>query len=378
MIAKTQKPDFSVLVIGGDGIGPEVTNEATAILDMLSAREDGRATFKLLPRLFGGCSIDAHGVSVTEEVLEEGRKCDAILMGAVGGPKWDGMRRGFEGPEGATLRLRDATQVYANMRPCEYFPAGRSPIRDELVKGSKFIVLRENCGGAFYGPKVEEPDYASDLWSYSRKEIERIARMAAHLAMSPASPVKKVISCDKANVLASSRIWRRIVEETIKREFPEVEIVHQLADSATILMMMKPTMFNGVVLADNTFGDLLSDLAGVVPGTLGVLPSACLADIPVKQFGDASVKGFYEPVHGSAPDIAGQGIANPIGAILSAALMLRYSFGMEEEAKAIEQAVNATLDEGVRTKDMRGEASTTEMGARVRSHLSTILDKQQK
>ena len=378
MIAKPQKPDFSVLVIGGDGIGPEVTDEATAILDMLSAREDGRATFKLIPRLFGGCSIDAHGVSVTDEVLEEGRQCDAILMGAVGGPKWDGKRRGFEGPEGATLRLRDVTQVYANMRPCEYFPAGRSPIREELVKGAKFIVLRENCGGAFYGPKVEEPDYASDLWSYNRKEIERIARMAAHLAMSPASPVKKVISCDKANVLASSRIWRRIVEETIKREYPEVEIVHQLADSATILMMMRPTMFNGVVLADNTFGDLLSDLAGVVPGTLGVLPSACLADIPVKQFGDASVKGFYEPVHGSAPDIAGQGIANPIGAILSAALMLRYSFGMEEEAKAIEQAVNATLDEGVRTKDMRGEASTTEMGARVRSHLQEILDKQHK
>ena len=194
--------------------------------------------------------------------------------------------------------------------------------------------------------------------------------------MSPASPVKKVISCDKANVLASSRLWRRIVEETIKREFPEVEIVHQLADSATTLMMMHPTMFNGVVLADNTFGDLLSDLAGVIPGTLGVLPSACLADIPVKAWGDAPVKGYYEPVHGSAPDIAGMGIANPIGAVLSAALMLRYSFGMEEEARAIEIAVNNTLDDGFRTKDMHGTSSTKEMGSQIRANLEKILAKQ--
>lgn len=371
----TEKPSFDILVIGGDGIGPEVTNEATAILDLLSSRPSSRASFNLVPRLFGGCSIDKHGVSVTDETLEQGKRCDAILMGAVGGPKWDGMRRGFEGPEGATLRLRDVTQVYANMRPCESFPAGRSPLLPELVKDAKFIVLRENCGGAFYGPKEETADYASDLWSYKREEIERIARMAAVLALSPASPVKKVISCDKANVLASSRIWRRIVEETIRREYPEVEIVHQLADSATTLMMMKPTAFNGVVLADNTFGDILSDLAGVIPGTLGVLPSACLADIPVKAFGDKPIKGFYEPVHGSAPDIAGQGCANPIGAILSAALMLRYSFGMEEEAQAIEKAVNVTLDAGYRTKDMRGSTSTTEMGSEVRKNLIPLLEK---
>lgn len=377
MISRPSKPEYEVLVIAGDGIGPEVTSEATKILELLCERPDARATFKLNPQLFGGCSIDAHGQSVTEEVLEIGRRCDAILMGAVGGPKWDGMRRGFEGPEGATLRLREVTQVYANMRPCEYNKFGNSPIRDELVQGTKYIVLRENCGGAFYGPKTEDPDYASDLWSYKRSEIERIARMAAHLAMSPASPVKKVISCDKANVLASSRIWRRIVEETIKREFPEVEIVHQLADSAAMLMVAKPSMFNGVVVADNTFGDLLSDLAGVIPGTLGVLPSACLADLPVTAFNSGKTcKGFYEPVHGSAPDIAGQGIANPIGTILSAALMLRYSFGMEEEARAIELAVEESLEQGYRTKDMRGSCSTSEMGAKVRENLTRILDKQ--
>jgi 3-isopropylmalate dehydrogenase len=370
------KPEFTILVIGGDGIGPEVTDEAAAILEYFSSLPTGRATFKLLPRLFGGCSIDTHGVSVTEEVLQEGRDCDAILMGAVGGPKWDKQRRGFEGPEGATLRLREVTDVYANMRPCEYFPGGRTPLKEELVKGAKFIVLRENCGGAFYGPKVEEPDYASDLWSYKRSEIERIARMAAHLALSSASPLPKVISCDKANVLASSRLWRRIVEETITKEFPEVEIVHQLADSATTLMMMHPTAFNGVVLADNTFGDILSDLAGVIPGTLGVLPSACLADIPAKKWGDKPIKGFYEPVHGSAPDIAGRGIANPIGAILSAALMLRYSFGMEEEAKAIEQAVTATLEQGLGTGDMGGKSTTKEMGSAVRTHLKRIVEKQ--
>lgn len=368
-------PEFTILVLGGDGIGPEVTNEATELLNLLSALPNARATFKLLPRLFGGCSIDEHGVSVTEEVLEEGRSCHAILMGAVGGPKWDGKRRGFEGPEGATLRLRQVTEVYANMRPCEYFPGGGSPLKEELVKGTKFIVLRENCGGAFYGPKKEEPDFASDLWSYTRAEIERIARMAAHLALSPASPIPRVISCDKANVLASSRLWRRVVEETISKEFPNVEIQHQLADSATTLMMMHPTAFNGVVLADNTFGDLLSDLAGVIPGTLGVLPSACLADIPTKAWGDKPVKGFYEPVHGSAPDIAGMGIANPIGTVLSAALMLRYSFGMDEEALAIEEAVRITLDQGLKTKDMRGSSSTKEMGTAIRENLAKILKK---
>ncbi|KAJ5980711.1 hypothetical protein N7481_008009 [Penicillium waksmanii] len=368
------KPEFSILVIGGDGIGPEVTAEATAVLDVISKHPKSRAAFKLLPRLFGGCSIDMHGTPVTNEVLETGRKADAILMGAVGGPKWDGMRRGFEGPEGATLRLRDVTQVYANLRPCEYFAAGNSPLRDELIRGAKFIVLRENCGGPFYGPKEETPDYASDLWSYKRSEIERIARMAAHLALSSASPKKTVTSCDKANVLASSRLWRKVVQETIEKEFPEVEIVHQLADSATTLMMMRPTLFNGVILADNTFGDILSDLAGVIPGTLGVLPSACLADIPAQNWGDDPVKGFYEPVHGSAPDIAGKGIANPIGAILSVALMLRYSFGMEEEAAAVEKAVNSTLDAGFRTKDMRGTTSTKDMGSLVREALQQLLD----
>lgn len=174
-------------------------------------------------------------------------------------------------------------------------------------------------------------------------------------------------------MLASSRLWRRVVEETITREFPQVELVHQLADSATIVMMMKPTSFNGVVVADNTFGDLLSDLAGVIPGTLGVLPSACLADLPVKKWGDKPIKGFYEPVHGSAPDIAGQGIANPIGAILSVALMLRYSFGMEEEATAVEDAVKNTLDGGLKTKDMSGSASTEQMGAAIRENLKKIL-----
>ncbi|KAH8162177.1 hypothetical protein CIB48_g6070 [Xylaria polymorpha] len=367
------KPEFSILVLGGDGIGPEVTKEATAFVNLLSSLPNARATFKLVPRLFGGCSIDEHGTSVTEETLEQGRQCDAILMGAVGGPKWDKQRRGFEGPEGATLRLRQVTDVYANIRPAEYFPGGKTPLKDEIVKGTKFIVLRENCGGPFYGPKDETPDYASDLWSYKRSEIERIARMAAELALSKAVDVPRVISCDKANVLASSRLWRRVVEETITREFPQVELVHQLADSATIVMMMKPTSFNGVVVADNTFGDLLSDLAGVIPGTLGVLPSACLADLPVKKWGDKPIKGFYEPVHGSAPDIAGQGIANPIGAILSVALMLRYSFGMEEEATAVEDAVKNTLDGGLKTKDMSGSASTEQMGAAIRENLKKIL-----
>ncbi|RDW61970.1 3-isopropylmalate dehydrogenase-1 [Coleophoma cylindrospora] len=370
------KVEFTILVIEGDGIGPEVTTEACLVLDQLSALPNGRASFKQLKRLFGGCSIDKHGVPVTAEVLEEGRTSNAILMGATGGPKWDGIRRGVEGCEGGTTLLRELTDVYANIRPCEYISSHVSPLKEELVQGTKFIVVRENVSGAFYGPKVEEPDYASDLWAYKRSEIERIARMAAHIALSSASPVPRVISCDKANVLASSRLWRRIAEETIKREYPQVEIVHQLADSATTLMMMQPTSFNGVILADNTFGDILSDLAAVIPGTLGVMPSGCLADLPVKKWGDEPVKGYYEPIHGSAPDIAGQGIANPVGSILSVAMMLRYSFGMEEEAQAIELAVKTTLDAGIKTKDMRGTSSTREVGDQVRATLKMLLEKQ--
>lgn len=369
------KPEYSILVLGGDGIGPEVCAEATAVLDLLSASSKARATWKLVPRAFGGCSIDEHGVSVTDETLDQGRACDAILMGSVGGPKWDGMRRGFEGPEGATLRLREVTDVYANIRPAEYFPTGRSPLKEDLVKGAKFIVLRENCGGAFYGPKEETPEYASDLWSYKKSEIQRIIRMTAHLAMSDAVPTNKVFSCDKANVLATSRLWRRVADETIANEFPDVELIHQLADSATTLMMMRPNMFNGVMVADNTFGDILSDLAAVIPGTLGVMPSGCLADLPASNWTPdlKPIKGFFEPVHGSAPDIAGQGIANPIGAILSVSMMLRYSFGMFEEAKAIEEAVNTTLDGGIRTKDMGGSASTKQVGDAVRQNLQKLL-----
>ncbi|BCS22546.1 isocitrate/isopropylmalate dehydrogenase family protein [Aspergillus puulaauensis] len=366
-------PEFSILVIAGDGIGPEVCDEAVAVLEAITSLPNSRAKFTFIHRPFGGASIDQHGVSVTDETLSQGKTADAILMGSVGGPKWDGKRRGFEGPEGATLRLRQVTDVYANIRPCEYVEGGQTPLKEELVRGAKFIVLRENTGGAFYGPKTEEPEYASDLWAYKKGEIQRIARMAAHLALSDAVPRKRVTSCDKDNVLATSRLWRRVVEETITDEFPGVELVHQLADSATTLMMMRPTAFNGVVVADNTFGDILSDLAGVIPGTLGVLPSACLADLPCRQWGDKPTKGFYEPVHGSAPDIAGLGIANPIGAILSAALLLRYSFAMETEARAIEDAVGQTLSSGVKTKDMKGTASTKEVGEAVRARLTAIL-----
>lgn len=366
-------PQFSILVIAGDGIGPEVCDEAVAVLQAISSLPNSRAKFTFIHRPFGGASIDQHGVSVTDETLEVGRAADAILMGSVGGPKWDGKRRGFEGPEGATLRLRQVTDVYANIRPCEYVEGGQTPLHEELVRGTKFIVLRENTGGAFYGPKTEEPEYASDLWAYKKSEIQRIARMAAHLARSDAVPGNRVISCDKDNVLATSRLWRRVVEETISSEFPDVELVHQLADSATTLMMMRPTAFNGVAVADNTFGDILSDLAAVIPGTLGVLPSACLADLPCKKWGDKPTKGFYEPVHGSAPDIAGQGIANPVGDILSAALLLRYSFAMEAEARAIEDAVDQTLSSGVKTRDMKGTASTKEMGEAVRARLTAIL-----
>ncbi|OQD89404.1 hypothetical protein PENANT_c002G06491 [Penicillium antarcticum] len=257
----------------------------------------------------------------------------------------------FGGPEGAALRLREVTQVYANLRPCGYFAAGNSLLGEELV-----------CSWD------EVPCFSRELWSYKRSGIERVIRIAAHLAIPKASPKKTVISSEKANVLAGSRLRWKVVQETMNREFPDVEIVHQLG--------IRPTFFNGFIPANNKSGELLSDLAGVIPGTLGVLPSACFADIPIKQWGDKPVKGFYEPVHGSAPDIAGQGTANPIGAILSAALMLRYSFEMEEEATAIEKAVNLTLDAGLRTKVMKGTASTTETGDVIRKTLLELLNAQ--
>ncbi|KAI2964511.1 hypothetical protein CBS147324_8510 [Aspergillus niger] len=322
---------YNILVLPGDGIGPEVMAEAIKVLRTFNSSS---MQFHLQEELIGGISIDTHGHSVTQPVKDAAVAADAVLFAAVGGPKWDHIRRGLDGPEGGLLQ--------------------------EVIEGVDFVVVRENCGGAYFGKKVEEENYAMDEWGYSTTEIQRIARLAAELALRH-DPPWPVISLDKANVLASSRLWRRVVENTISVEYPQVKLVHQLADSASLIMATDPRVLNGVILADNTFGDMISDQAGSLIGTLGVLPSASLDGLPHpgKQ---EKVRGLYEPTHGSAPTIAGKNIANPTAMILCLSLMFRYSFNMENEARQIEDAVRAVLDRGLRTPDLGGNSSTQEFG----------------
>lgn len=241
-----------------------------------------------------------------------------------------------------SLRLR--LGAFANIRPCYFITESlveRSPLKSDIVAGVDFQLVRENCGGAYYGPKVEDPDKASDSWAYTRSEIERCARVAAFLALQHDPPLQ-VTSSDKANVLASGRLWRRVLSDVFAKEFPQLELRHQLADSLAMIMIQDPKRFNGVIVTDNTFGDMLSDEAGGLTGSLGVLPSASLCGVPNAANGH-KVRGIYEPVHGSAPDIAGKGIVNPVAQILSAGMMLRYSFAMNKEADAIDQAVRMVL-----------------------------------
>lgn len=291
----------------------------------------------------------------------------------------------YPNPESGLLRLRRHLDAFANVRPCAFYSRSLiplSPLKPSLAEGTNFILLRENCGGAYFGPKVEEADFASDSWAYSRKEIERCARVAAALATTLGKDGKgnggpaTVWSSDKANVLASGRLWRKVTSEVFEKEFPHIELKHQLADSLSMIMVKDPKIFNGVIHTDNTFGDMLSDQAGGVVGTLGVLPSASLCGIPD---GKTPCNGIYEPVHGSAPDISGKGIVNPVAQILSAAMMLRYSFNLHTEAAAIEAAVEKVLDGKdiggleIRSGDLGGKASTKEVGDAVCSALERIL-----
>lgn len=358
----TRTKTHNILILPGDGIGPEIMAEATKVL---SAFNTSTVQFNLRSELIGGCSIDLHGKSITDAVKEAALASDAVLFGAVGGPKWDNMRKGLDGPEGGLLQLRKAMDIYANLRPCSVNSPSRnvarefSPFRQDVIEGVDFVVVRENCGGAYFGRKVEEDEYAMDEWAYSTPEIERITRLSAELALRH-DPPWPVISLDKANVLASSRLWRRVVEKTMATEYPQVKLVHQLADSASLILATNPRALNGVILADNTFGDMISDQAGSIVGTLGVLPSASLDGLPSES--RRKTNGLYEPTHGSAPTIAGKNIANPVAMILCVALMFRYSLDMENEAQQIEEAVRTILDAGVRTPDLGGKTGTTEVG----------------
>jgi 3-isopropylmalate dehydrogenase len=338
----------SIAVLPGDGIGPEIT---APTLELLSRVGD----FAFAEHPFGGVSIDAHGTALTDETLAACRAADAVLLAAVGGPKWDSTDPAAPRPEQGLLGLRKALGLYANLRPVRAVPAllDASPLRREVVERTDLLVVRELTGGIYFGEKTRTENRASDQCVYTTEEIERIARVAFAAARS------KVTSVDKANVLETSRLWREVVRRVHAQEFPHVELEHALVDSTAMKLITAPRHFD-VILTENMFGDILSDEASVVTGSLGLLPSASIGD---------GGPGLFEPVHGSAPDIAGQGIANPLAMFLSAALMLRHGLGRESEASAVESAVDRALDEGLRTRDLGGTASTAEATQAVLAHL---------
>ena len=361
-----------IVLLPGDGVGPEVVAEAQQVLEMVSGIRSAvtGVELRMETHLMGGCAIDAAGSPLPDATLAACKTASAILLGAVGGPQWPRSPSGAR-PEQGLLELRKALDLYANIRPCK-FPGkslvDQSPLKRQIVQNTEFIVVRELTGGIYFGNRKEldETNKAFDTMEYSMEEVQRITRVAASIAMLHSPPLA-VTSIDKANVLASSRLWRKVVSETIAAEFPSVSLSHNLVDSAAMHMIMSPSKLNGVVLTGNMFGDILSDEASVIPGSLGLLPSASL-----NGWGSRAL-GLYEPCHGSAPDIAGQGIANPIGTILSAALLLEYSLGLVQEARAVEEAVAHVLDvQGLRTRDLGGSTSTSEFGSAV---LKVLQDK---
>jgi 3-isopropylmalate dehydrogenase len=340
-----------VVLLPGDGIGPEILDEAVKVLDAL-------VTLDYEQHAFGGASIDQHGTALTDETLEACRNADAVLLAAVGGPKWDTTDPSKPRPEQGLLGLRKGLGLFANLRPVRPVPAlyDSSPLRREIIEGTDLLVVRELTGGIYFGEKSRTEDSASDVCAYTREEIERIARVAFKAARS------RVTSVDKANVLETSRLWREVVHELHGREFPDVELENLLVDNAAMQLVAAPRHFD-VILTENMFGDILSDEAAMLTGSIGMLPSASLGNP------DPPTPGLFEPVHGSAPDIAGTGAANPLAMFLSAALMLRHGLGMEREAAAIESAVDRALADGLRTRDLGGDASTSEATRVTLQHL---------
>ncbi|MCJ1327833.1 3-isopropylmalate dehydrogenase [Thelotrema lepadinum] len=361
---------FNIVVLGGDHCGPEVTSEAIKILKVIE-QERPQIKFNFQDHLLGGCSIDAHGTPLTDEALSAAKNANAVILGAIGGPQWG---TGSIRPEQGLLKLRKEMGTFGNLRPCNFASESLvdiSPLKASVCRGVDFTIVRELTGGIYFGERKEDDGsgYAMDTEPYSRAEIERITRLAGNLALQE-NPLVKVWSLDKANVLATSRLWRKVVTEVMAKEFPTLEVEHQLIDSAAMLMVKTPTKLNGVVVTSNLFGDIISDEASVIPGSLGLLPSASLSGIPD---GKSLVNGIYEPIHGSAPDISGQGIVNPVAAILSMAMLLKYSLCLPAEAKAIEEAVRRTIEAGIRTKDIGGSASTKEVGDAVAKTLTKVL-----
>ena len=351
--------NFNIAVIPGDGIGPEVVDESIKVLSKIGEKYNHNFEFEFLQA--GGCAIDSLGTPLPEKTLEICKKSDAVLLGAVGGPKWDDPNAKVR-PEQALLGLRGGLNLYCNLRPALLYKALKeaSPLKDTIIgDGIDICVVRELTGGIYFGERgrdvVDGVVSAYDTERYNIEEIERIVKIGFDTAMKRN---KKLTSVDKANILESSRLWRSVVEK-MSKEYPEVEVNHLYIDNASMQLVKDPRQFD-VIVTSNMFGDILSDEASMITGSIGMLPSASLGE---------GTLGMYEPIHGSAPDIAGKGIANPLATILSTAMMLRYSFNLENEAKDIENAVVKVLEEGYRTGDIKSEGTilvgTKEMGALV-------------
>lgn len=356
----TTRSSVRIAILPGDGIGPEIVTEAVKVLRAVGERF-GHA-LELPEALIGGAAVDATGVPLPDDTLALCRGCDAVLLGAVGGPRWDA-RPAEQRPERGLLAIRKGLALYANIRPVSVHPATAtsSPLKRELIDGVDLVVVRELTGGIYFGEKslstVNGEERATDLCTYTTGEIERIVRVAAALARTRRGVLASV---DKANVLETSRLWRRVATRVMQEEFPDVRVEHLLVDACAMHLVRRPAAFD-VIVTENMFGDILTDEASVLAGSIGLLPSASLGD-PLP--GRTTRLGMYEPIHGSAPDIAGRGIANPVGTILSVAMLLRHSLGMVAEARCVEQAVSDALAAGVATGDVNAGTprSTSEVG----------------
>jgi 3-isopropylmalate dehydrogenase len=339
-----------IALLPGDGIGPEVVASAVEVLRAM----DG---FEFTEHLVGGAAIDATGSPLPDETIAACREADAVLLGAVGGPQWDTTDPKAPRPEQGLLGLREGLGLFANLRPVKPFPAllDASPLKRERIEGTDMLVVRELTGGIYFGRKLREPDRAVDECVYTRAEVERIARVAFKAAGV------RVHSIDKANVLETSRLWREVVREVHGNEFPHVQLEHLLVDNAAMQLIAAPRHF-GVLLTENMFGDILSDEAAMLTGSIGMLPSASV--------GEPGTPGLFEPVHGSAPDIAGTGSANPLAMFGSVAMMLRYGLGREDGAAAVESAVDRALEQGLRTADLGGDATTEQATDAVLANLT--------
>lgn len=363
----------TITLLPGDHVGTEVVDEAVKVLKAIEANTPHQdIKFEFKHHLIGGAAIDATGVPLPDDALEASKASDAVLLGAVGGPKWG---TGAVRPEQGLLKIRKELNLYANLRPCNFASDSLlelSPLKSEVVKGTNFTVVRELVGGIYFGERQEQEDSADgesawDTEKYSVAEVTRITRMAAFMALQHNPPLP-IWSLDKANVLASSRLWRKTVEKVISEEFPQLTLNHQLIDSAAMILVQSPTKLNGIVITSNMFGDIISDEASVIPGSLGLLPSASLASLPDTN----QAFGLYEPCHGSAPDLPANKV-NPVATILSVALMLRLSLDSVKEAEALEKAVGVVLDSGVRTADLRGTSTTQEVGDAIAETVAKIL-----